>query len=383
VADFTSALYLGLEHGSRQLAGWNRLTLGKPAALESPPGAAGVEQALASLIGCERAVLATSTLHVFIDLLPIVARSGTVLFVDDGLYPIARWGVERAAAFGAPVVRFRQHDVTAFRRAMANAGRMRPVVVADGFCPACGTPAPLRAYVESVAPRDGLVVIDDTQALGIMGRSPGPAAPYGSGGGGSMALAEISDRRVVVASSLAKAFGAPVAAVAGSNELISAFTTLSPTRVHCSPPSAVAIAAAANALEINRRDGDALRRVLAERVSRLRRGLGALAGSRGLFPVQHVRLPQRVDPLSLHRQLWSRGIHTVLTRSDDRSPARVAFVLNARHQDREIDQALASLAASLAEMPGRTTQTKWGGGSGNGKSTAELRALRRAVSVRS
>jgi hypothetical protein len=99
--------------------------------------------------------------------------------------------------------------------------------------------------------------------------------------------------------------------------------------------------------------------------------------------VQLVRLSARVDPLTLHQQLWSRGVRTVLSRSDDRSPARIAFVMTARHEDRDIDHALARLADSLPDMPGRTTQPRWGGGSGNGKSTAELRALRRAVSVRS
>jgi len=78
VTDFTSALYLGIEHGSRHLAAWDRLTLGKPAALEPPPGAAGVEQDLAALVGCERALLGASTLHLFHDLVPIVCRPGSV-----------------------------------------------------------------------------------------------------------------------------------------------------------------------------------------------------------------------------------------------------------------------------------------------------------------
>ena len=51
--DFTSALYLGLEHASRELPAWDRLTLGKPAALEPQPGAGRVERRLAALIGSE------------------------------------------------------------------------------------------------------------------------------------------------------------------------------------------------------------------------------------------------------------------------------------------------------------------------------------------
>ena len=363
--DFTSALYLGIEHGSRQLAGWDRLTLGKPAALEPPPGAAEVERQLASLVGCEEAVLATSTLHVFHDLLPILSRRGFRLFVDEGLYPIGMWGVERAAALGTPVTRFPRHDAKALWQAIANTKSGRPLVVADGFCVSCGTTAPLRSYIDCVTARDGLVMIDDTQAVGIMGCDPGPRSPYGSGGGGSLSLAKIRSPRVVVVSSLAKAFGAPVALVAGSRQLISEFLSSSATRVHCSPPSVAAIAAAAHALAVNARCGDALRSALAHRVARLRRGLGRLAAAASVFPVQHVRLPACIDPIRVHARLCERGVRTVLTRLES-NRTTITFVLTARHTDAEIDQALEALA--IATHGGnRTTHASWGGGSGNGR----------------
>ena len=371
MTDFTSALYLGIEHGSRDLAGWERLTLGKPAALEPPPGAAGVEQDLAALVGCERALLGASTLHIFHDLVPMVCRPGSVVVVDDCLYPIARWGVERAAALGTPVMTFRRHDVRALWRAIERGGGNRPVVVADGFCLACGQSAPVREYVECVAPIDGLVVLDDTQALGIVGRAPRPAAPYGSGGGGSLSRARLRDPRVIVASSLAKAFGAPLAMVGGSAAWLTEFERRSSTRVHCSPPSAAAIAAAAHALAINRRAGDALRLRLAERVARLRRGLGSLAASPGVFPVQDVRLPAGIDPIALHAQLRSRGIHTVLSRGTHGNPPRIVFVVTARHETREIDLA----STSLAELTARAPRNDSGGGSGHGKWTDELRTV--------
>ena len=179
-----------------------------------------------------------------------------------------------------------------------------------------------------------------------------------------MALARIQDRRVVIVGSLAKAFGAPVAVLAGPARLVAEFADRSATRMHCNPPSAAVIAAAVNALAINRSIGDALRERLAAAVSRFRRGLGALAGSPGLFPVQHLRLPLRTDSASLHGRLRDRGIQTVLSRSGDHHRARIAFVLTARHGDGEIDQALASLRA----LTGLTTHAHWEGGSGNGKS---------------
>jgi 8-amino-7-oxononanoate synthase len=366
VTDFTSALYLGVEHATWQLAEWERLTLGKPAALTSPPGAVAVEEEVAALMGCERALLAPSTLHLFWDLLALLAGRGANLFVDGGSYPIARWGVERAAALGTPVKVFRRHDVKALRVALAATEDKPPIVVADGFCPACGTPAPLLDYLQCVAERDGLVVIDDTQALGVFGHSPGPYAPYGCGGGGSLRLAGIRDRRVVVASSLAKAFGAPVAMLAGADELVSEFESKSATRVHCSPPSAAAIAAAAHALAINRRAGEHLRHRLAQLVARFRQGLWELnlIASSSLFPVQPLRLPAGVDVRAIHEGLLKRGVEAVLHRRSDGREALISFVLTARHSFSEIDHAV----ACLTDVVGREPRSRWKGAKGNGES---------------
>ena len=66
--DFTSCLYLGLRHESDALPAWSSLSTGKPAALEDPPGARRVARKLAELQGCETALMAPSTLHLFWDL---------------------------------------------------------------------------------------------------------------------------------------------------------------------------------------------------------------------------------------------------------------------------------------------------------------------------
>src|SRR5262245_51588111 len=113
--DFTSALYLGMRHGSRSLEPWDQLTTGRPAALVSPPGARQVSQALAVLQGCESGTLATSTLHLFWDLFGMLAGERVAIYPDAGIYPISQWGVERAAARGAPVRKFPHHDAEALR----------------------------------------------------------------------------------------------------------------------------------------------------------------------------------------------------------------------------------------------------------------------------
>src|ERR1700760_3318627 len=98
--DFTSALYSGFEHASSTLTGWERLTLGKPAALEEIAGAPQVQRELAALTGCERVLLGTSTLHLFCDLFAMLARRKVTIWIDDATYPIARWGTDRAVTAG-------------------------------------------------------------------------------------------------------------------------------------------------------------------------------------------------------------------------------------------------------------------------------------------
>ncbi len=349
--DFTSALYLGFEHASRSLPGWERLTLGKPAALQEVPGALQAERELAALTGCERVLLGSSTLHLFCDLFAMLAKWNVTIWIDEATYPIARWGSDRAAALGVPVHLFAHHNAAALRRALGKSRAARPVIVTDGYCPLRGTRAPLLDYASCAAARDGWLIVDDTQALGVFGRRVESTDPYGSGGGGSLQYFNLRDPGVVVVSSMAKAFGAPVAILGGSQAFVEMFRENSATLVHCSPPSAAAISALHRALQLNRRFGDLLRCRLAERVARFRRGLRGLHAVDTLFPVQPLKLPGRIDPHSVYRELLGLGVRSVLHRDSSDGGPRISFVLTARHRLSEIDHAVASLADLICMKP--------------------------------
>src|SRR5262249_359075 len=148
---------------SASLMPWERLTLGKPAALAEAEGTAQLESDLARLVGCEAAAVGTSTLHLFFDLFEMLGGAKRAIFVDQGLYPIARWGAERAAATGIPIYHFGRHDREALQAHLRTQPDRRPIVVTDGLCPSCGMLAPLAEYAKSISGRDGLLVVDDTQ----------------------------------------------------------------------------------------------------------------------------------------------------------------------------------------------------------------------------
>jgi len=326
-----------MRHASWDLPGWDELTLGKPAALEEPPGASHVERELASLTGCEAAVLGPSTLHLFLDLFALLAASGTGIFLDRGSYPVAQWAARQAGLSGAPAIFFGGRGAGSLEELLRRAPGVRPAIVTDGIFPATGTPAPIGEYANLAGQRGGLVVVDDTQALGILG----------AGGGGSLRHAGFRSKEVVVVSSLAKGFGVPVAMLGASAPFVEHFRRRSWTRVHCSPPSMAAIAAAASALAENRIRGDGLRARLARNVGHLRRGLAefGLLANRSLFPVQPVRLAWGAAR-PFHARLLERGVRAVLHGSSAERP-HISFLLTARHTTGEIASAIERVADAL------------------------------------
>ena len=186
VPDFTSALYLGLRHASGELRPWAQLTTGAPAAVRPVPGAAAVARELCALQGCAeaelRAVDAARRLGPRRHDRSAAARRSTS---TPSVYPILRVAALRARTRGVTVRDVAHHDPAALERSMRGDGR-RPVVLVDGISPAAGGPAPLRAYLEAARRGGGLLVVDDTQAVGILGEPGGAVPAWGRGGGGSL-----------------------------------------------------------------------------------------------------------------------------------------------------------------------------------------------------
>jgi 8-amino-7-oxononanoate synthase len=346
VLDFTSALYLGLRHPSRSLRAWSALTTGKPAALAVPPSALGVARQLATLQGCERATLLPSTLHLFWDLFGVLAREPVRIYMDASTYAVARWGVERVAAQGVSVRHFPHHEASAARVLIqrdCHSGA-RPIVVTDGYCATCGRAAPLAELLQCVEDRGGQLVVDDTQALGVLGEKPTPDAPYGRHGGGSLPWRGVASPQVITGSSLAKGFGVPLAVLSGSGRVIRRFEERGETRVHSSPPSLATLRAAEHALAMNQPGGDERRMYLSQLVERFRTGLRqiGLAAAGGLFPVQTLSVGG-VDARILHLRLLGAGIRTVLVRCCRGIGMQLGFLITVLHRPADIDRAIEAL----------------------------------------
>jgi 8-amino-7-oxononanoate synthase len=187
----------------------------------------------------------------------------------------------------------------------------------------------------------GRLLIDDTQALGLVGPC----------GGGSLRACDLPLGGVVVAS-LAKAFAAPLAFVGGARHDVASYIDESETRVHLSPPSLVDIHAADSAVRLNRRLGATRRRRLQAAINYLRYGLSANGlqprppmQQSTLFPVQAIPPIRGLSARYVHQRLLNAGIRGVLHTSCDGQP-RVSLVLRATHTRAQLDRALAAVAGA-------------------------------------
>ena len=336
--DFTSALYLGMYHASKQLLPWQQLTSGVPSVLNESQGTQKVCHTLAKLQGMETGLLYPSTLHLFTDVFQQLGKHH-VFLIDEYAYPIMRWALKQASIARNNTIFFKHQNAYDLHKKirLVTKQKLTPVILTDGCSPESGKVAPLNKYHQFIQNTNGLMIIDDTQGLGILGRGANNRFPVGKDGGGSIATFDIDSMQIIIGSSLAKAFGVPIAALSGSKQFIKHIEKRSAIRMHCSPVSNVDLHACWNALQLNRREGLKKRMDLVRNIRFFQKsmiGLG-LQTNGGFLPTQSLVFNTEKAALHVYKTLKSKNIHALITKgNDDKTGLR--FLFRADHQKREI-----------------------------------------------
>lgn len=361
VLAFTSANYLGLgRHPGvvRALAGaaarWG-ISLGMPRLLAVESLSPRLEAAIARLVGQEQTLLFPSTSHAALDTLRLLAGRSGVLYVDEQAYPISRDAAHAVA--GRSRVHLFQHNRPASLARLLEGHAGEPgskVVVCDGVYLSDGCPAALREIGPLARRHKATVFVDDAHGLGILGARPSDEMPYGHGGAGTPAHLRVAPGCLLHAGSLSKAFGVPVAFVAGPSDVVDALRVGAPSHMHSSPPAIPLLAAGLAALRVNAQDGDSLRRTLAARVWRFRAGLvraGICPVTRGLFPVQTLCFATPCLAERTARALLRRGVWAALALRPPECPSggSLRFALTVHHTEEDVDEAVAALSAIVGE----------------------------------
>lgn len=340
-ADFTSALFLGQHHPSAGFRPWTELTTGVPAAIRELPDAAVLASAICTRQQAEAGLVARSALHGLMDVLQALPRPGDLVLVDAGAYPLTQWASRAAASRGVQVLTYPHF------RPPAVVPKTRTWVVTDGWCQGCGMPAPLALMQALVEKTGGQVIVDDSLAIGVLGRRPGEGA-FGDGTGTARWLG-LEHRNVLWLASLSKAYGAPVTVMTGDLATIATLTRYGGNRLHSSQPSAADLGAGLSA--VNNRRMTRLR----ARLYRLTRWLRQAFSDLGL-PPQGLTFPivgTAVDSLELARR-WHTGLAALDVQALVQLPrcrpgAVLSAVVRSDHRQSDLDRLVRSLALVTRE----------------------------------
>jgi 7-keto-8-aminopelargonate synthetase-like enzyme len=361
VLSFASSQYLGLAQNPQVTEALARaagtgVSLGMPRALGIDSLTLRVEKMIADLVGQEQALVFPSTTHAALDVLPLLTGPSGAVFIDELAYPISQDAARFATRNSDRLIRFPHNDPAALDRLLSNHVSIRDkVIVCDGVYPLEGKLAALRA-LDALAERYGATVyVDDAHGIGIFGKDPDPAMPLGYGGGGTPARLGIRPGNIAHVGGLSKAFGIPIAFVAGPASFISHLRSTARSFVHCSPPAPPLLAAALRALEVHSEDGDDLRWNLIRLVRRFRshlRQAGVPLGTTSLFPIQSLHFPSRSSATRAAVALRRQGIWPVLQIDQYETPGEGAlhFVITARHRPEDVDVAVEAISRICAPL---------------------------------
>lgn len=160
---------------------------------------------------------------------------------------------------------------------------------------------------------------------------------------------------IVHVGSLSKAFGVPIAFVAGPEKILASLPSKASTFVHCSPPSISDLAAALAALQVHAEQGDYLRHCLLKRIRRFRDGLqnaGFGLSSKSLFPIQTIYFNCPETAVTMAHSLRKAGVWSLLQLYPLEFPSGGAlwFVITVNHKEEDIDAAIKLIVGALGTI---------------------------------
>jgi 8-amino-7-oxononanoate synthase len=283
--NFSSNDYLGLsrhpevvEAAAAALAEWGvGGTASRLLAGTTPPHAQ-LEQALASFLGRESALVFSSGYHVNTGVIPALVSAQDVVFFDRLAHASIIDGIRLSGARIAP---FDHNDVAHLREQVAKhrAKGRRALLITEGIFSMDGDRAPLADLVQVARQHDIALYLDEAHSLGVVGEN----------GRGEAARQNVLPDVEVLVGTLSKTLGSQGGFVAGSKTLIDFLVSRCRSFAYTTALAPALASAAETALRLSI-SMDAERARLDQSGTRLRRALtdrgrNCLASDSQIIPV--------------------------------------------------------------------------------------------------
>jgi 8-amino-7-oxononanoate synthase len=321
-----------------------RRGLGLPSPLALDGETTKLETELAGWLEQPCAQVRKSTLHALLDLADYVGTRRGLLLIDERAYALSAFAARTARAAGARLATVGRGRVDDLTRALRRERRRPAFFLCDGWSWSHGL-TPLGELAAICEAEDAQLVVDDTQAIGILGRRAGSSSPHGSRGNGTLQYFGVSSHNGVVVASLAKAFGVSLALIAGPCRLLHQLRHDGELCHASSPPDLPQVRAARRVLGLNLTHGEESRLRMRSAV----RSLCAAIPVRGTpyFPLQSWWFSKYVDASRTWSHLYERGVWTLLRRQERRGV--IHFLVTASHDG----PAMARALSVVREVPTR------------------------------
>jgi len=281
--------------------------------------------------------------------LPKLAGSGGAVILDSAAHHSLQEAAALARSRGTAVTTFRHGDAEDLDRQLLRlADRSTRIVAVDGIYSMSGNEAELAILVDLARLHDATVYVDDAHGIGVMGERPGPDAPYGRRGNGVVRHQGLGLERLVYVAGLSKAFSSLAAFVTCANDEERAEIEAASTMVFSGPVPVASLATALAGIEVNQREGDAIRARLWRLTERLLDGVTALGfevDNRSGFPIVNVVLGPTEVVLAACETLWEHGflLTPALFPAAPLDRGGVRFTLTAANTEGQVDRLLDAL----------------------------------------
>jgi glycine C-acetyltransferase len=349
IVNLASRDYLGLStHPDVKRAaigaieGWSVGLASPRAAVGSIGLHADLERALAKLLGTEDALVHASGHHANAGLFEAFFGDRDFVLCDEMMRPSLADGVRlsRARAYA-----YRNADLEHLedRLKRSRAARFR-VIATDGVFPITGQTADLQAIYALAAKYHAVVVVDDSEGLGVIGER----------GEGAHAEASLPDGIDLVTGSFGHAFGGgPGGFIAGRSTLVSWLRQKSRSHLSSTALAPGAAAAALACIDLVRADSKprvALRDNLRTLKDAMARDAGLVIGAQ--HPAISIRVRSAVLAQKLTDDLYRRGFfvvgycHPVVPEGE----ARVSLRVTAQHTKEQVEAVVKAIGEGMREL---------------------------------
>nr|WP_179123747.1 pyridoxal phosphate-dependent aminotransferase family protein [Cylindrospermopsis raciborskii] len=359
VIDFASCNYLGLDlHPKVKEAippaldkwgthpSWTRL-VASPAIYEE------LEEELSKLLGVPDVLVFPAVTLLQIGILPLLTGNNGVIFGDIAAHRCIYEACCLAQHKGAQFIQYRHNDLNDLAEKLAKyPPEQVKIIVIDGVYSMSADFPDLPAYVHLAKEYNALIYMDDAHGFGILGENPSSDMPYGYKGNGMVNYFDLrfAEDNIIYVAGLSKAYSSYAAFLTCGDRRIKTNFRNAWTAIFSGPSPVASLASALAGLQVNRQEGEQLRKQIYHLTHKLvtqARAIGFEVDNYGYVPIVGVLVGDAQHMIDVCQLLWEYGIliTPAIFPIVPLNKSALRFSITAANTEEEIDQAIKSLKA--------------------------------------